>query len=227
MPPGKKSTKSARNRGVRLQGPLDRRRGARRDRRRRRRATSRPAWNRSKPCRGVEKRRAHFRALQIRQQANSARTHPDHASAASKSAATNSSSWPARARSKAKSRLWKPPKSWPQPAPKCCAAARSSRAPRPTISRAWKRKASSCCDKARARHRPRHHHRSDERPRRRSGRRIRRHHADRRAQHAELRAAQSARQMRPPGPAEARPELHHQGTADVGRIHRRPRQSAT
>ena len=47
--------------------------------------------------------------------------------------------------------------------------------------------------KAKRSHRPRHHHRSDERPRRGPGGRVCRHHAGRRAQHAELRAAEDAR----------------------------------
>ena len=56
---------------------------------------------------------------------------------------------------------------------------------------------------------------------------LRRRHAGRRSQHAELHAPEGARQMRPAGAAEARPELHHQGTAHVRRIHHRARQSRT
>jgi hypothetical protein len=50
-------------------------------------------------------------------------------------------------------------------------------------------------------------------------------HAGGRAQHAELRAAEIAGRLRPSGAAEARHEFHHQGTADVGRIHGGARQS--
>ena len=78
--------------------------------------------------------------------------------------------------------------------------------------------------KAKRGHRPRHRHRGDERPRRGTGGRVRRLHAGGRAQHAELRAAEIAGRLRPARAAEARHELHHQGTADVGRVHRGPRQ---
>ena len=56
------------------------------------------------------------------------------------------------------------------------------------------------------------------------GGRVRRLHAGGRAQHAELRAAEIAGRLRPAGAAEARHELHHQGAADVRRIHRGARQ---
>ena len=75
-------------------------------------------------------------------------------------------------------------------------------------------------------HRPRRHHRGDERPRCRPRRAVHGCDADRRAQHAELRAAESARPLRPPCAAEARSQLDDQGTADVSRIRRSPRQSA-
>ena len=109
---------------------------------------------------------------------------------------------------------------------RCCAAARSSRAPRPTPSRASARKA---CRSARPRRATRPACRSS--PSSMDPRdlddllALRRRRPDRGAQHAELpaarRASAAADQARP---AQARPGGHDRGAADGGRVHRQRRQ---
>jgi hypothetical protein len=56
------------------------------------------------------------------------------------SAAARSSSWPAPARWSRKRRSWASRSGWPRRGPPSCAAAPSSRAPRPTRSRGWARR---------------------------------------------------------------------------------------
>ena len=62
---------------------------------------------------------------------------PSCPSTAYRSAAKNWSSWPARVPSRAVSSCWRRRTPSRKPGPRCCAAAPSSRAPRPTAFRGW------------------------------------------------------------------------------------------
>ena len=90
-----------------------------------------------------------------------------------------------------------------RPAPRSCAAARSSRARRRTPSRASARRAGDPRRRPRG-HRAADRHRGRRRPRRAGGRRVRRHAAGRHPQHGQLRAAPGRRRGRQAGPPQAR-----------------------
>ena len=105
------------------------------------------------------------------------------------------------------------------PAPRCCAAARSSRAARPTASRAWAKTACGCCAAAADRHNLKLVHRGHGHQPARADREVRAHPAGRRAQHAELHAAARARPHPHAGAAQARHLGDDRGVAAVGRVH--------
>ena len=112
-----------------------------------------------------------------------------------RSARTRSRSSPARAPSSRRSRPSRPPR-WPRPpARRCCAAARSSRAPRRTPSRASASPGLEILADGARGDRPADRHRGGRRPRRAGGRRARRHAPGRHPQHGQLRAAPGRRRV--------------------------------
>ena len=114
-------------------------------------------------------------------------------------------SWPARAPSSRASSCSRPRTRSRRPARPCCAAARSSRGPARTRSRAWASQGLRLLAEARERTGPAGGHRGDGAGPGRARRRVRRHPPDRRPQHAELLAPHGGRPDRPAGPPQARP----------------------